>query len=132
MRVSDPKLHKQYGREVQSFDATVWEHERENMVLVGSYAKFAHNSATRQHLLDTGDRLLAEASPCDTIWRIGYRADHQDAQYPPESRGLNLLRNALQIVRQHLRDGAPLPAPRRYTSPPRSDSLTQGRYLFLR
>ena len=72
MRVSDPKLDKQYGREVRNFDAVVWEHERENIVLVGSDAKFTQNPAMRQHLLGTGDRLLAEASPYDTIWGIGY------------------------------------------------------------
>ena len=36
MRVSDPRLHKQYGREVHNFDIAVWERERENVVLVGS------------------------------------------------------------------------------------------------
>ena len=45
MRVSDPKLHKQYGRAVCNFDAIVWEHERENLELVGSYAKFTQNPA---------------------------------------------------------------------------------------
>ena len=29
MRVSDPKLHKQYGHAVRNFDAIVWEHDRE-------------------------------------------------------------------------------------------------------
>ena len=61
MRVSDPKLHKQYGREVRNFDAVVWKHEREDIVLVGSYAKFTQIPAMRQHLPGTGDRLLAEA-----------------------------------------------------------------------
>ena len=106
MRVSDPNLHKQYGREVRNFDAVVWEHERENIVLVGSYAKFTQNPAMRQHRLGTGDRLLAEASPYDTIWGIGYRADHKNALCPPAWRGLNLLGKALQIVRQRLRDRA--------------------------
>ena len=83
MRMSDPKLHEQYGRQVQKIDATVWEHERENMVVGGSYAKFAQTPAMRQHLLDTSDRLLAETNFYDTIWGIGYRGDHQNAQWPP-------------------------------------------------
>ena len=66
MRVADPKLHKQYGREVRNFDAAVWEHERENIVLVGSYAKFTQTPGMRHPLLGTGDRLPAEASPYDT------------------------------------------------------------------
>ena len=40
MCVPDRKLYKQYGRALRNFDAIVWEHERENIVLVGSYAKF--------------------------------------------------------------------------------------------
>ena len=76
MRVSDPRLHKQYGTEVHNFDLDVWERERENIVCVDSYAKFAQNPAMQSHFLDTGDRLLAEASPYDLVWGIGYRVDH--------------------------------------------------------
>ena len=65
MRVSNPTLHKQYGRQIRNFDAVVWEREQESIVLVGSYAKFTRNAAMRQHLLGTGDRLLAEANPYD-------------------------------------------------------------------
>ena len=32
----DPRLHKQYGREVRNFDIAVWEREREDIVLVGT------------------------------------------------------------------------------------------------
>ena len=67
MCVSNPRLHKQCGREVRNFVLAVWERERKKMVLVGSYAKFAQNPTTQSHLLDTGDRLLAEASPYDLI-----------------------------------------------------------------
>ena len=123
MRVSDTTLHKQYRREVRNFDAVVWEHERENMVLVGSYVKFTQNPAMRHHLLGTGDRLLAEAGPYDTIWGIGYREDHKNALWPPAWCGLYLLGKALQIVRQRLRDRAPPPVRRQHASPQRDDSL---------
>ena len=38
----------------------MWERERENIVLVDSYAKFAQNPTMQSHLLDTADRLLAK------------------------------------------------------------------------
>ena len=98
MRVSDPTFHKKYEREVHYFDAIMWEHEQENIVLVGSYAKFAQTPAMRQYLLGTGDRLLAEASSYDTNWGLGYRADHKNVLHPPSGRGLNLLVKALQVV----------------------------------
>ena len=56
----------------------------------------------RKHLLCTGDRLIAEASPFVTIWGIGYRAGHENANRPPSWHGLNLLGKALQIVHQRL------------------------------
>ena len=46
----------------------MWERERENTVLVGSCAKFAQTLTMQAHLLDTGDKLLAEASPYDLVW----------------------------------------------------------------
>lgn len=67
MRVSNPKLHKPSGREVRIFDAVVWEHDQESIVL----DTFTQNLAMRQNLLGTGDRLLAKASPYDTISGIG-------------------------------------------------------------
>ncbi|CAB1107716.1 unnamed protein product [Ectocarpus sp. CCAP 1310/34] len=109
MRVSDPRLHTQYGRAVRNSNQTLWEQERENIVLTGSYAKFSQNPEMRLHLLGSGDKLLAEASPWDLIWGIGHRADHPDACRPSRWRGLNLLGIALQKVRQLLRSNAPPP-----------------------
>ena len=91
MRVPDPNLHKQYGRDAQIVDASLWVHEREIMVPVGSYSKFTQTQAMRQYVLDTGHWPLTKASLCDTIWGMSYRADHQNAQCPPAWRGLNLL-----------------------------------------
>ena len=114
-----------------NFNAAVWEHERDNIVLIGSYAKFAQNPAMQQHLLGTGNRLLAEASPYDTIWGIGYRANHANATHPSKWRGLNLLGKTLQLVRQRLRDRAPPPARCHSRSPSRGAPPPQGQdFIF--
>ena len=42
------------------------------------------------HLLDTGDKILAEASPYGLMWGIGCRADAIPARQPPLWRGLHL------------------------------------------
>ena len=60
MHVSNTHFHKQNGREVGNFDLAVWEREGHNLLLVGSYVKFAQNSTMQSHLLDTVDRLLAK------------------------------------------------------------------------
>ena len=80
----------------------MWERERENIVLVDSYAKFAQNPTMQSHLLDTGDRLLVEASPYDLIRGIGYSIDHVSARQPPLWRGLNFLGKTLQLSLIHI------------------------------
>ena len=117
MRVSNPRLRKQYGREVRNFDLAVWERERENIVLVDSSAKFAQNPTMQSHFLDTGDRLLAEAGHHDLIWGIGYSAGHVSARQQPLWRGLHLLGKTMQTVRRLFRDGAPPPTRHQLLSP---------------
>ena len=73
MRVSDSHVHKQYGPNVCNFDLAVWEREQGNIVIVVSYATFAQTPVMQSHILDTGDRLLAEAGSYDLVWGIGYR-----------------------------------------------------------
>ena len=69
------------------------------------------------HLLDTGDRLIAEASPYDLIWGIEYRADHVFARQPSLRRGLIFLGKTLQTVRRLLRDCVPPPTYHQLLSP---------------
>ena len=75
MSSPDPSTHKRIGRGVRNFDSAVWDREKQNAVLSGNYAKFAHNPAMQHHLLSTGNKRLAEASPLDPVWGIGLRVD---------------------------------------------------------
>lgn len=54
-------------------------------------------------LLETGDRLLVEASPYDKIWGVGYSAANAAAN--EGNWGENLLGKALMRVRDRLRSG---------------------------
>ena len=71
----------------------------------------------QSHLLDTGDRLLVEASPYHLTWGIGYSADYVSARQPPLWRGLNLLGKTLETVRRLFRDRAPPPTRHQLLSP---------------
>ncbi|CAB1119356.1 unnamed protein product [Ectocarpus sp. CCAP 1310/34] len=106
MAATDPKTHKFLGRNVRPFDYAEWEHRREEIVLTGSYAKFARNHDMKHHLLETGTRLLAEASPFDRVWGIGMSACFPDASDSSKwaASGKNLLGKALKEVRRLLRD----------------------------
>jgi len=54
-------------------------------------------------LLSTGDKILVEASPMDTIWGIGLGKDNEKAQNIAAWRGKNLLGFAVMEVRDEIR-----------------------------
>ena len=66
-------------------------------------AKFSQNEHARQALLCTGDKILAEASPYDTIWGIGMEASDPNSTSPAKWKGKNLLGKALMRVRDALK-----------------------------
>ena len=126
MSSSDPSTHKRVGRGVRNFDTAVWDRERQNAVLSGNYAKFTQNPAMKLHLLSTGNKRLAEASPLDPVSGIGLRADDPRAKDPHKWRGKNLLGVPLSAVRKAIRDSeAGLPHPR----PPLIDSAAPPEWL---
>ena len=72
-------------------------------MLNGNWCKFSQNPGLREFLLSTGDSILVEASPYDSIWGIRLSADSPEAQDPMKWRGQNLLGFALMEVRDELR-----------------------------
>ncbi|MEV5706274.1 NADAR family protein [Actinoallomurus sp. NPDC052274] len=99
----DPGKAKGAGRKVRGFDEDVWSEHRYGLVVAANEAKFGQHSGLRNFLLATGDRVLVEASPYDTVWGIGLSASQPEAARPSAWRGLNLLGFALMDVRTALR-----------------------------
>ncbi|GAA4391062.1 NADAR family protein [Hymenobacter koreensis] len=97
-----PDQAKRLGREVLHFDAETWDAARFNIVVRGCTAKFEQHPALRAYLLTTGDRVLVEASPVDTIWGIGLPQQDARALNPAAWQGLNLLGFAMMEVRTRL------------------------------
>jgi hypothetical protein len=89
---------------VTGFDESVWAAAREEIVYRGNLAKFSQHADLRAILLDTGDRIIAEASPRDSIWGIGMAEDDPNVT-DTTLWGLNLLGKALMRVRETLRNG---------------------------
>lgn len=98
-----PAEAKKAGRLVRGFDEAVWRRERFAIVVEGSTHKFASDPALRDFLLNTGDRVLVEASPVDRVWGIGLPASDEAATDPERWRGANLLGFALMGARERLR-----------------------------
>ncbi|CAL9600552.1 hypothetical protein SUDANB174_05377 [Streptomyces sp. enrichment culture] len=103
LAAAHPAEAKKAGRLVRGFDEAVWERERFRIVVEGSVHKFASDPALRAFLLDTGGRVLVEASPVDRVWGIGLAADDEAATDPERWRGPNLLGFALMAARERLR-----------------------------
>jgi len=100
---SHPKQAKDLGRKVVGFDEEIWKNERYNIVKRGNFAKFSQDERLKEFLLQTGNRILVEASPVDHIWGIGMAVDDKDVENPLKWRGLNLLGFALMDVREGLK-----------------------------
>lgn len=103
LAAATPAEAKKLGRQVQGFDDEQWLSLRMEVVVQANHAKFSQDPALRDFLLGTGDQVLVEASPVDSIWGIGLAADHLDALRPEQWPGLNLLGFALMHVRARLR-----------------------------
>ena len=99
---SHPDCAKRLGREVRGFDQDRWDAHRFNLVVEGNRAKFSQHPDLKEFLLDTGKRVLVEASPVDRIWGVGLAADDDRITDPHAWRGLNLLGFALMTVRDEL------------------------------
>ncbi|MFJ6014558.1 NADAR family protein [Streptomyces sp. NPDC092952] len=101
-----PAEAKKVGRLVRGFDEAIWERERFALVTAGSVHKFRAHPELREFLVNTGERVLVEASPMDRVWGIGLAADDPRAARPAAWRGLNLLGFALMDARAELRAAA--------------------------
>jgi len=106
-----PAEAKKLGRGVRNFQDSLWLAERFGIVVNANMAKFSQNPLMAEFLLGTGDRVLVEASPVDSIWGIGLATDSPDASRPDRWPGLNLLGFALMQVRSALRNDAAVKDP---------------------
>ena len=104
IKSDSPATQKSLGRKVKGFDEKIWRKHREQIVYDGNYAKFSQNEYLLKELLDTGDKILVEASPVDKIWGIGLAEENKDAYNPVKWRGLNLLGKVLTQVKHDLKN----------------------------
>lgn len=90
---------KKIGRYILGFDEIEWVKRRFEIVKIGNIHKFNQNSIFLDYLLQTGNRILVEASPIDQIWGIGLSQDDPEIENIYAWCGQNLLGFALMEVR---------------------------------
>lgn len=103
MAADNPRDYKALGREVKGFDSKLWDREKYGIVLRGNLAKFSQNPELFAFLDGTGNSVLVEASPYDSIWGVKLGMDDPRLQNPEEWQGENLLGFALMETRDELR-----------------------------
>lgn len=100
-----PREAKEIGRQVENFDSQLWQEHRFAVVLRGNLAKFSQNEDLKGYIFSTGESILVEASPTDTIWGIGMSEEEARIVSPADWRGANLLGFALMRTRSLLECG---------------------------
>ena len=100
-----PRQQKALGRKIRNFDDDAWNGVCRGVVYTGNLARFQQDAVLARTLLVTGEKIIVEASPYDTIWGIGLSQDDPRALNPAEWRGTNWLGIALMQVREALRRG---------------------------
>ena len=106
LNAKSPAEAKKLGRLVKGFSEERWLEKRFEIVVSGSLAKFSQNDALKEFLLSTGNKVLVESSPVDSIWGIGLDQHHENAAKPRLWKGLNLLGFALMEARKRILDNS--------------------------
>lgn len=104
MESDNPKTQKYLGRLVIGFNQDKWAKVARDLTYVGVLAKFQQNEYFRNALLSTGNKWIAEASPVDNIWGIGFAPNDADNADPKNWTGKNWLGQVLMKVRDDIRE----------------------------
>ncbi len=103
MATDSAKEQQALGREVENFNAKHWDENKYGIVWFANYLKFTQHTDLAERLLATENKTLAEASPYDLVWGIGFEAEDEQALNQESWQGQNLLGKVLMSVREALR-----------------------------
>ncbi|MEM8528581.1 MAG: NADAR family protein [Bacteroidota bacterium] len=98
-----PANQQKLGRQINGFVPEIWDKNKIGIVWYGNYLKFSRHEDLKERLLATGNKIMAEASPYDLIWGIGFRANDELALDQSNWKGKNLLGKVLMSVREALK-----------------------------
>ena len=89
----------------------LWEENKYDIMITGLLSKFEQNEEHKEFLLNTGQKLLVEGSPYDTVWGVGIAHYSKWINNPQRWRGENLLGQALMQARHMLQSASPVLKP---------------------
>ena len=94
----DPKEVKKIGRKVKNFSGAEWDKVRFDYMFDINMAKFTQNEKFKHELFKYEN--YVESSPVDTVWGIGMHKNDPGVEDPKNWKGLNLLGQVLDKVRE--------------------------------
>ena len=100
LETTDPSEQKRLGKLVHNFSQYVWDREKYNIICTGNLAKFTQDLEHKEFLLNTGNKIIVEASEDDTVYGIGLGIDDSRIWEPKQWKGTNLLGKCLVHVRE--------------------------------
>lgn len=100
---SEPSVAKQCGRNVANFNAKDWEKQQKQVMTRLLRLKFQANSELAKKLLETDNKVLAEAG-VSKAFSIGLPLFHNEIFKKKSWTGENLLGKCLQTIRTELKD----------------------------
>ena len=100
LRTTDPKKHKQLGREIKGFNQAEWDIIKLIIVEQGNFLKFTSNDELKQLILKYDN--FVEGSPHDTVWGVGLHYEDDLILDPKNWKGENLLGRALLKVKNKI------------------------------
>ena len=103
MGQTEPRKQKFLGRQVRGYVDSVWMDKCQDIMVEGLISKFTQDTYSLNTLLDTGDKIIVEASPLDKIWGIGLSRDDPRALDESQWLGQNLLGKVLMRTRDAIR-----------------------------
>jgi len=105
LKAAGPAQYKSLGQRVKNFDQALWDENKYLIMYDANYYKFTQNADIKEELLQTGDAILAEASPYDKIWGIGLSTQGlTSVQDSSNWIGENLLGKVLMHLRTTLKE----------------------------
>jgi hypothetical protein len=104
MKSAEPKEQKKLGRTVKNFNESKWNNVADGIVYNANLAKFSQNLELKNKLLLTGEKLIVECSPYDSIWGNGLNITDTLNTNINEWKGTNRLGLAIMRVRATLVD----------------------------
>jgi hypothetical protein len=104
LRTPVPYEAKALGRKVKDYNDDYWSKVRFDVMYEVNFLKYNQNEDLKNKLLATGDKILVEVNPRDSIWGIAMDENNPDILDETKWKGQNLLGKVLMNVRSELKN----------------------------